>query len=174
MDSATVQIQDNMFVDLAYVLTVENERAERVEKKPNSVQFVQGRKQVVPGLEQQLYGMAIGEEKDIVVPAANGYGEVKPGSVKTLAREGLPITAQAKPGQKVRLLHKPSGEVRKAIVVDVQSEKIVLDFNHPLAGKTLHYHVRVDGVRPATAEELAPSSTKENKVTENATEQAEQ
>jgi FKBP-type peptidyl-prolyl cis-trans isomerase SlyD len=160
MNNTTLRVQDNMVVDLAYVLTVENDQAESIASKPASKQIVQGRKQVVPGLEQALYGMSVGEEKDIVVNAANGYGEVNPGAVKTLSRQSIPMTAQAKPGQRVRLLHKRSGELRKATVVDVQSEVIVLDFNHPLAGKTLHYHVRVDGLRAATPEELAASQVK--------------
>lgn len=154
MNDTALQIQDNMVVDLAYVLTVENEQAERTAKKPNTVQFVQGRNQVVPGLEQALYGMAVGEEKEIVVSAANGYGEVDPAAVKKLSRKSIPATANAKPGQRVRLLHKRSGEVHKATVVEVQPETVTLDFNHPLAGKTLHFHVRVDALRPATPEEL--------------------
>jgi FKBP-type peptidyl-prolyl cis-trans isomerase SlyD len=169
MENANLQVKDNLVVNLAYILTVENEQAERTEKKPKSIQFVQGRKQVVPGLEQALYGMAVGEEKDFVVDATNGYGEVNPNAVKTLSRQSVPITAQAKPGQKVRLVHKASGEVHKATVVDVQEEKVVLNFNHPLAGKTLHYHVRVDGLRPATPEELET-----NKVDESTTGQAEE
>ena len=104
--------------------------------------------------------MSAGDEKEIVVEAVNGYGEVDPEAVKTLSRKSIPTTAQAKPGQRVRLLHKSSGEVHKATVVDVQSEAVVLDFNHPLAGKTLHYHVRVDDVQSAeAAAETAPTET---------------
>jgi FKBP-type peptidyl-prolyl cis-trans isomerase SlyD len=150
-----------MLVDLAYVLTVENDQAVRTEKKPTSKQFVQGRKQMAPGLEQALYGMTVGEEKDIVVPATQGFGAAKPSAVQTLPRKSVPSFAQATPGQTLRLLHKQSGEMRKAVVVDVQPDTIVLDFNHPLAGKTLYYHVRVEGLRPATPEEIAASQVKE-------------
>jgi FKBP-type peptidyl-prolyl cis-trans isomerase SlyD len=162
MDNATLQIKDNMLVDLAYTITVENQdaaptEAARIESKPMTKQFVQGGKGGVRGLEQALYGMAVGEEKEIVVSAAEGYGEIDPRAVKTLSRQSVPLAAQAKPGERVRLLHKRSGTVQNAVVVEVQPEKVVLDFNHPLAGKTLHYRVRVDGVRPATAEELEAS-----------------
>jgi FKBP-type peptidyl-prolyl cis-trans isomerase SlyD len=144
-----------MVVDLAYVLTVENDKAAGSE--PTSVQFVQGQSRLVPGLERELYGMSVGEEKDVVVKAANGYGETNPKAIKTLSREKLRTLDKAKPGQTVRLLHKRSGEVHTATVVETKPDVVVLDFNHPLAGKTLHFRVRVDGVRPATAEELEAS-----------------
>ena len=180
MDNTTLQIKDNMVVNLAYVLTienktenktVENEQAAQSKQKQAAKQFVQGRQQVVPGLEQALYGMSIGEEKDIVVNATNGYGEIDPGAVKTLRRQSIPSAAQAKPGQMVRLLHKRSGEVQRAIVVDVQPETIVLDFNHPLAGKTLHYHVRVDDLRQATPEELESGLVKRSTTQEDSSDQ---
>ena len=160
MENATLRIQDNMLVDLAYELIVEDEQARRMQAKPTVKQFVQGGQQVVPGLAQALYGMTIGDEKEIVVSPAEGYGEIDPDAVRKVSRQSVPLAAQAKPGERVRLLHKRSGEVHNAVVVDVQPEVLVLDFNHPLAGKTLHYRVRVDGVRPATREELDASQAK--------------
>jgi FKBP-type peptidyl-prolyl cis-trans isomerase SlyD len=149
MANPTLEIQDDVRVDLTYVLSVDTEENGRAETKPLSKQIVQGQNQVVPGLQQALYGMSAGDEKEVVVEATEGYGEVDPTAVKTLSRKSIPTTADAKPGQRVRLLHKSSGEVHKATVVDVQPDTVVLDFNHPLAGKTLHYHVRVDDVQPS-------------------------
>ena len=159
MATPTLEIQDDVRVDLTYVLSVDSEEKGRAETKPLSKQIIQGRSQVVPGLEQALYGMTAGDEKEVVVEAAAGYGEVDPTAVKTLSRKSIPTTADAKPGQRVRLLHKSSGEVHKATVVEVQSDTVVLDFNHPLAGKTLHYHVRVDDVQPVTSEAAVTSET---------------
>ena len=166
MSDTTLQIQDDVRVDLTYVLSIEDGESTRKATKPHSKQFVQGSDELVPGLRQALYGMTAGDEKEIVVEAAEGYGVVDPAAVKTLSRKSIPSTAQAKPGQRVRLLHKSSGEVHKATVVDVQPEAVVLDFNHPLAGKTLHYHVRVDDVQPvdaaASAESAEPSTAAES------------
>jgi FKBP-type peptidyl-prolyl cis-trans isomerase SlyD len=149
MANPTLEIQDDVRVDLTYVLSVDTEENRRAETKPLSKQIVQGHNDLVPGLEQALYGMTAGDEKEFVVEAAAGYGEVDPTAIKTLSRKSIPATADAKPGQRVRLLHKSSGEVHKATVVEVQPDTVVLDFNHPLAGKTLHYHVRVDDVQPS-------------------------
>lgn len=154
MSNATLQVEDSMVVSLAYTLTVKDEEVVTRTQKPSSKTIIQGRHQVVRGLEKALYGMSIGEEKEVVVKSPAEFGQVDPNAVKTLRRESVPSFAQATPGQRLRLLHKRSGEVQRATVVDVQPETIVLDFNHPLAGKTLHYHVRVDELRQATPEEL--------------------
>jgi len=154
MNQTTLRVEDNMVVSLAYRLTAANGQAAQADSAPSAKQIVQGRKKVVPGIEQALYGMVVGEEKDVVVPAMQGFGEVDPNAVRTLPRKSVPSFAEATPGQKLRLLHKSSGQVRRALVLEVQPDTIVLDFNHPLAGKTLHYHVRVDELRAATPEEL--------------------
>lgn len=164
MDQTTLQVQDDMRVDLTYVLSVETEENGRAETKPLSRQIVQGRNELVPGLERALYGMTAGDEKEVVVEAVDGYGVVDPAAIRTLSRQSIPAAAEAAPGQRVRLLHKSSGEVHKATVVEVQPDAVVLDFNHPLAGKTLHYHVRVDDVQPITdagTGETAASATEQ-------------
>jgi FKBP-type peptidyl-prolyl cis-trans isomerase SlyD len=161
MTNSPLQITDNMVVNLTYVMAIPDEQTPDGNKKEVSIQFLQGHKQVVPGLEQALYGMTIGEEKDIVVEATHGYGQVNPKAVRTLPRETVPSFATATPGQHLRLRHKVSGKLRKALVVEVQPEKIVLNFNHPLAGKTLHFHVHVVDLRHATPEELAAGKIEE-------------
>jgi FKBP-type peptidyl-prolyl cis-trans isomerase SlyD len=154
MEQNTLRVEDNMVVSLSYVLTASSQQAGQSQEKQAAKQIVQGRKQVVPGLEQALYGMQVGDEKDIVVEPSQGYGEPNPAAVQTLPRNSVPSFAKATPGQRLRLQHKKSGELRRATVVDVNPDTIVLDFNYPLAGKTLHYHLRVDEIRQATPEEL--------------------
>lgn len=154
MNQNTLQIDNNMVVRLSYSLAASNGEAEWSKEKQAVKQIVQGRKQIVTGLEQALYGMSVGDEKEITVEPPQGYGDVNPAAVKTLPRNSLPSFAKATQGQRLRLLHKKSGELRRATVVDVGTDTIVLDFNHPLAGKTLRYHLRVDDVRYATPKEL--------------------
>ena len=154
MENVTLRVEDNMVVSLAYNLIVKDEQVVLREEKRASKQIMQGRHQVIRGLEKALYGMSVGEEKDVVVNAPKEFGKVDPSAVKTLRRQSVPSFATAVPGQKLRLVHKGSGELQRAIVVEVQPDTIVLDFNHPFAEKTLYYTVRVDDLRPATPEEL--------------------
>jgi FKBP-type peptidyl-prolyl cis-trans isomerase SlyD len=155
MNPTTLQIADNMVVNLTYVLAISEEEMPSGKERRVSIQFLQGHKQVVPGLEQALYGMSVGEEKDIVVDATNGYGEINPRAVRTLPLKNVPLFAKAIAGQQLHLRQKSSGKRRQALVVDVHPDTIVLNFNHPLAGKTLHFHVQVVDLRQATAAELA-------------------
>lgn len=154
MSTNILQVEQDMVVSLSYVLKIKNKASKQDAEKLTTAKIIQGRKQLVPGLEQALYGMRIGDEKDITVEPANAYGEVKPTEIQTLPRNSVPSFANATPGQRLRLLHKKSGEVRRATVVDVQTDSIVLNFNHPLAGKTLSYHIHIDDIREATPKEL--------------------
>lgn len=153
-DAKPIQVEQDMVISLSYMLKVNNKPPKQNADKWASTKVIQGRKQLVVGLERALYGMRVGEEKDVTVEPSVGYGDVKPTEIQTLSRNSVPSFATATPGQRLRLLHKKSGEARRATVVDVQADSIVLDFNHPLAGKTLSYHVRIDDIRAATSQEL--------------------
>lgn len=154
MNQESIQIERDMVISLSYLVSVNNDSLEQNVEKQKTVQVIQGRQQVAAGLEQALYGMRVGDEKDITVEPSLDYGEINPDAIKTLPRNSVPSFATATRGQRLRLLHKKSGEVRNATVLDVQTDTIVLDFNHPFAGKTLNYHLRINDIRPATAQEL--------------------
>jgi FKBP-type peptidyl-prolyl cis-trans isomerase SlyD len=153
-----LKVVDGVVVSLDYQLRLEeNDRVIKSSKEQSPLAFVQGQKQVVPGLERALYGMVVGEEKDITVEAADGYGQIDPAAVKAVPRHRLSTALELIPGMHMRLREKRTGKVVEVKVVEVGSDSVLLDFNHRLAGKTLYYHVRVADLRPATPEELAQS-----------------
>ncbi|MGZ3457258.1 MAG: FKBP-type peptidyl-prolyl cis-trans isomerase [Archangium sp.] len=114
--------------------------------------YMHGRGQIVPGLEGQLEGMAAGESKKVVVPPSQGYGEHDPRGLQEVPRTmfqgapkleaGMSITAQT-----------ADGDVIPITIREVKGDTVVVDLNHPLAGKTLHFDVTVREVRAATDEE---------------------
>lgn len=117
--------------------------------------YLHGHKGIVPGLEKALEGKAAGDVLDVSVPPAEGYGEhngMEPqlvpksefGKDAKHLRVGMPIRAQGSDGQTVMLW-----------IVEDRGSRVALDGNHPLAGKTLHFHVEIVSLRAATAEELA-------------------
>lgn len=117
------------------------------------VEFLQGRGQIFPSLEQALYGMAVGDEREVVVAPADGYGDWDPEAVVLVSHDAFPpdITPQLGTRFEVR------DEVGRAVegyVTGVRPDGVLLDFNHPLAGETLHFRVRISALRPATSEEL--------------------
>jgi FKBP-type peptidyl-prolyl cis-trans isomerase SlyD len=109
--------------------------------------YVQGEHQIVPGLERALDGMHAGEEKKVVVAPADGYGAVDPAAVTEVPLELVPADARVAGTQLVA--RSPEGATRLVRVKEVKEQTVVIDLNHPLAGKTLHFDVKVVGVEPA-------------------------
>jgi FKBP-type peptidyl-prolyl cis-trans isomerase SlyD len=116
--------------------------------------YIQGQGQLVPGLEQALEGMSPGDKKSVVVPPADGYGEIDPERVQTVPRAAFPREIEPEPGMHL-MAHGPGGEEIPLAVREVKADGVVVDMNHPLAGKTLHFDVTVRNVRAATEDEMA-------------------
>lgn len=147
-------IRDDMVVTLGYTLTVDGKVIDTSTGEGNApVVFIQGAEQVVPGLENALYGLAVGESKNVVVPAAEGYGEYDPEAFDDVPRSEFPPELPLEPGVVLHLRDKDD-DVYETTVVSADKDTVRLTFNHPLAGKELHFSVTVLAIRPATAEEL--------------------
>lgn len=119
------------------------------------VSFVVGRGTMMPGLEAALLGMRVGEEKSFEVAAAEAYGEPDPDAVRSLPRSALPDGLKPEAGMTLEVRAGP-GQVLRAQVRGIEDDRVLLDFNHPLAGQALSFDVRVLAVAPATADPDAP------------------
>jgi FKBP-type peptidyl-prolyl cis-trans isomerase SlyD len=122
-------------------------------KGAEPLEFIIGRGQIIPGLENALVGMSQGESGDIMVAAADAYGEVNPEAVQTLPIEqfagidlveGMQLYGQGEGGQTVQVT-----------VTSFDDKEVNIDFNHPLAGKDLMFSVTVVSAREATADEIS-------------------
>jgi FKBP-type peptidyl-prolyl cis-trans isomerase SlyD len=116
--------------------------------------YIQGEGQIVPGLEQALAGLTVGDRRQVVVGPVDGYGDHDPRGVQEVSRQAFPDGFEPKSGMQL-VAEAPSGEPVQFIVKEVRGDTVVVDFNHPLAGKTLHFDVTVRQIRAATEEELA-------------------
>ncbi|MFP2962363.1 peptidylprolyl isomerase [Myxococcus sp. 1LA] len=114
--------------------------------------YLHGHRQIVPGLEGALEGMGLGDSKQVVVAPGQGYGEHDPAGVRTVPRNMLPPGFSPQAGQTL-MAQTDQGDIPLRIQ-EVRDDAVVVDLNHPLAGKTLHFDVTVKGVRAATQEEL--------------------
>lgn len=106
--------------------------------------YTQGGGQLVRGLERALEGMAVGEHKQVAVPAAEGYGEVNPLHVSEIPKELIPPDAR-KVGTELQTAPR-HGQRLQMTVKEIKQDTIVMDLNHPLAGKTLYFDVTVVGL----------------------------
>ena len=120
-------------------------------KGASPLEFITGKGQVIPGLENALVGMDKGESGDILVNASDAYGDVNPEAVQVLPKEqfdgielaeGLVLYGQGEQGETVQV-----------VVKAFTDEEVTVDFNHPLAGKNLMFTVTILDAREATADE---------------------
>jgi FKBP-type peptidyl-prolyl cis-trans isomerase SlyD len=146
-------IQNGQVVTLDYTLTVDGKVVDTSEGS-QPIQFIQGQGQIIPGLENHLYGMKVGEEKDVVVQPEQGYGEVDQENFADIPRNQFPPEIPLEPGTELELRDQ-DGQILEARIAQVGNDTVRLDFNHPLAGKQLNFNIKVIGIRNPTAEENA-------------------
>ncbi len=115
--------------------------------------YLHGEGQIVPGLESALEGLSAGETKQVVVAPAQGYGEHDPRGIQQVPKGAFPPGFDPKVGMQLTA-EGPNGDAVPFTIREVRADDVVIDLNHPLAGKTLHFAVKVRDVRAATPEEL--------------------
>ena len=146
------KVQDDVIVTLEYTVVVDGNVVD-TSQDAEPIQFIQGKGQLVPGLARALYGMREGERKEVVVAAADGYGEEDADSIAEIPRSEFSHEIPLEPGVELQLKNQ-EGDEFEAYIVSADDETVHLDFNHPLAGKELHFSVEVVDLREATKEEL--------------------
>ena len=112
--------------------------------------YLHGEGNIVPGLEKALEGKQPGDEVKATVTPEEGYGMRDDGNVRNVPRRKL--QGKIEPGMRVRL-QTDQGPI-SALVTAVSGDYVTIDANHPLAGMTLHFEVKITDVRDATAQEL--------------------
>lgn len=132
-------------VTLEYTLTLEDKTVLESNVGREPMIYEQGAHEIVPGLERALEGLAKGEKKHVVVKPEDGYGAVDPKAIHEVKKSMIPENAW-KVGTQLEA-KSADGESMFPVVTEVKEETVVLDFNHPLAGKTLIFDVTVVDVR---------------------------
>jgi FKBP-type peptidyl-prolyl cis-trans isomerase SlyD len=145
-------VADDIVVSIDYSLTVDSEIIDASEENDPLV-FLQGRQNIIPGLENQMYGMKVGESKEVIVAAIDGYGNVDPNAIIDVPLSEFPKDYEIKPGIELQLQSQDE-ELLNGVIVSVSKNKVRLDLNHPLAGKELLFRVTLVDLRDATEEEL--------------------
>lgn len=146
-------IQDNVVVALAYTLKLENGEIVDEADAEEPLEYLHGANNIIPGLERALTGMRVGETKQIQVAPADGYGDYDPEDIEIVPRRQFPSDAPLAVGMAVTLADDDDNYV-DAVISAVDAENVTLDYNHPLAGKTLFFDVKVLGIREATPDEI--------------------
>ena len=112
----------------------------------NPIEFEVGAGRVIKGFDEAVVGMEKGEEKEFSIPPEQAYGERREELKKDIPRSALPPGQEPKAGMML-MLNTPQGQQFPAKIADVNDEKIVVDLNHPLAGKKLNFKIKVVDVQ---------------------------
>ena len=139
----------NVVVSLRYTLTANGDKVE-----DGTIDYLHGHGNIVPGLEAGLEGAAVNEERVVEVPADLAYGERMEEAVQQVPRNMFPADMEIAPGMRF-MAATPDGHRMPVYVLHVDTDIVVVDANHPLAGVALTFDVKVVSLRDATSEEIA-------------------
>ena len=151
-------IDKNHVVALHYTLNAIEENGEKtfIEKTDaeNPFTFLYGVGMMLPKFEEQLQGLVAGDQKSFTIVPEEGYGDRDDNAktqlpIEMFAESGLPPVGAILP------LQDAQGNHVNAMVLEVTDANVIVDLNHPMAGKTLHFDIKVAETRPATEEELS-------------------
>jgi FKBP-type peptidyl-prolyl cis-trans isomerase SlyD len=150
---APLVVQDGMIVSLQYTLTGEDGKVIESNKGKAPLKYIHGKQEMIPGLERALTGMKIGAEKHVIVKPEDGYGLVAFDKFKEVPKNQIPPNGM-KIGAELGVRDE-QGRMRMFKVHEIRENTVVLDMNHPMAGKTLIFDVKITDIQPNTAAQPA-------------------
>lgn len=106
------------------------------------LEFKVGGGQIIPGLDRQIEGMAVGESGTLTIPADEAYGPRDENQIQTVSRTAIPPEIELSLGTNLQATTQDGGQIALT-VVDLTEEEVTVDANHPLAGQDLIFDVEV-------------------------------
>lgn len=149
-----MEVGRDMFVIIEYRIHLDDGSYVKGESGPISLNFVVGYDQVLPALERRLLGLGEGAQVEFVLPASEAFGEYEASQVHTRTFSEFPEGRSLETGKWIIATNEQTQAQYGYYIRGKTKDTVTLDFNHPLAGKDLHYAVKVASVRPALKEEL--------------------
>ncbi|MBR9918139.1 peptidylprolyl isomerase [bacterium] len=151
-----MQISKDKVVSVHYKLEVNGEKIDESGDQP--LVYLHGHNMMIPGFEKNLENLESGAKYDFELKPEEGYGEYTEERVADLDKSIFLIDGTMSPdvfvGAQLRLRNE-QGQPLIGVVTEIKDEHVQMDFNHQLAGKTLHFTGEIQDVREATAEEIS-------------------
>lgn len=133
-------IKEGSKVKFDYTLTVDGKVADTSAGR-GPLEYTHGAGNIIPGLEKELSGMKVGDKKTVKVAPEEGYGNVLQDAIRRVPKTAVNGVEKIKIGDVVGASN--AGHTFRAIVKEITDTEVVLDFNHPLAGKELTFEVEI-------------------------------
>ncbi len=158
-----MSIQENQVVSIEYEVR-DGDQVVDSNMSGAPLVFMYGKGQIIPGLESGIKDMNIGDKADVLVKPADAYGEYNADATQEVPKEqfagidlteGMTLYGQGEDGGTVQV-----------VVKDIKDDSVIIDFNHPLAGKELMFTVAINNVRDASADEILSGVPVENQKEE--------
>ncbi len=156
-----MKIQSGCIVELTYQLKDEEGAVVEQSDADGPMSYLHGYGEIPPGLETRLTGAEVGTAFEVTLAPGEAFGDYDPDKILAVPRDQFPADAEIVPGDTITVSvaddDDPDAEEGEmdTRVVEISPEAIVLDANHPYAGKRMTFDLKVLSVRAASEEELA-------------------
>ncbi|QKG79936.1 FKBP-type peptidyl-prolyl cis-trans isomerase [Tenuifilum thalassicum] len=153
-----MNVSKDTVVSLSYNLKVDGELIDSAQAE-NPLVFLYGHGQLLPLFENNIKDLNVGDNFEFTIPAADGYGEVNQQAIVELPKDIFVVDGELQEdllviGNRIPM-RDSEGNALDGTVVEVKESAVVMDFNHPLAGKDLHFTGKIENIREATPEEIS-------------------
>ena len=148
-----MQINDQKVVTLDYTLTYDAGTKLDSTEGAGDFTYLHGASNIIPGLEQALEGKSVGDEFEVKIEPANGYGERLDDMIQTVPRDMFEGDMEIEVGMQFHA-ESGAGDMVAVTVTSMEENEITVDGNHPLAGIPLNFAVKVVDIREAVEEEI--------------------
>jgi FKBP-type peptidyl-prolyl cis-trans isomerase SlyD len=156
-----MKIKGKVVVTLHYTVTDEQGQPVDASNDWEPLVYLHETHSLIPGLEEALEGHQAGDAFQVTVPPEKGYGPSDPALIHTVPLEAFSEVGPLEVGMQFEL-ESEEGHGEQFAVTAIEGEDVTVDANHALAGKVLHFDVRIEKVRKATKKEIDMGHVLEN------------
>jgi len=150
----SLMIGDKMVVSIHYTLTDSDGKVLDSSEGAVPLSYLHGAGNIISGLEKALVGKVTEDALQVEVAPADGYGEIVPELMQTVDKAAFEGVESLEVGMGFEA-EGSNGEVQRVTIAKIEGDQVTVDGNHPLAGATLIFDVKIVSVRDATKEELS-------------------
>jgi len=148
-------VADGLVVSLAYTLRLDDGEEIDSAASDDPLVYLHGAGNIIPGLEDALSGMKIGDVRSVSVSPVDAYGDLDEDAFELVPYDAFPADVDLEEGMGLSMVDNNTGQQMDAYISELRDDGALLDLNHPLAGETLHFTVEIVGLRRATTDEIA-------------------
>lgn len=147
------EVQTGNYVQIHYTGSFPDGEVFDSSEGKDPLEVLAGQGMLIKGFDAALLGMKVGEEKEVDIKSEDAYGEHRPELIREIKNEELGDDIKPEVGMMLGV-KAPTGQVFPATVTEVTEDGIKLDANHPLAGKDLHFKIKIEATRTPTEEDM--------------------